>query len=677
MTPKASKKNTRFLAPRSSIGMRLTLSIGFIITLTSLFLFFGIYRREEEQRIQQINTQAQALITEMIVAREWVSSYNGIWTTSPGDYYLNEENGYYQKSPAMVTKELSNLSDDKGYYRFHITSLILMNPENAPDNFEHHALMQFDEVPEPITAIDRSGDEPVYRLMIPLKVEESCLECHYDQGYQIGDIRGGLSVLVPISQMDASLAKTRRILIFSALSIVGLVMIALYILVRRMVISPVGELKKIALAVSEGDYDARCQLNTGDELEVFGQTLNQMVSNLKISQDSLNQRIIQRTQELDTISEVALIISRAGALEDVLKEALEKVIHTAEASGGMIQLFEKDSTRIASHQGLSPSIIHCFNHARQKRNIPHEILPAQEHIFVREITPGTCKKLFADLQCPEGEKGCRAISDNYARLASVLLKSRSRSLGAIILFSEKEDSFSPEIMQLLECIGNQLGVAIENANFHQSSEKIAVLEERTRISRELHDSLAQTLGWLSIKTELLEDDLNLGKIEESKTEMKAIRRVTRDACYDVRESINGLRTRPTGDLSITAATWIAEFRQRSGLITDFHAMDEKVPLSPIVETELLRILQEALTNIRKHANAERVRIDLQIKGDFAELIIEDDGSGFEYHAEQEGNHFGLRIMRERAERLAGTFKIKSKVGEGTQIRVTLPLYPSK
>ena len=97
----------------------------------------------------------------MLVAREWVSSYNGVWTTDPGDYYLKEENGYFQKSPAMVTKELSNLSDDKGYYRFHITSLILTNPENTPDNFEHSALLQFEKQPEPITSIDRTEEESV------------------------------------------------------------------------------------------------------------------------------------------------------------------------------------------------------------------------------------------------------------------------------------------------------------------------------------------------------------------------------------------------------------------------------------------------------------------------------------------------------------------------------------
>lgn len=93
--------------------------------------------------------------------------------------------------------------------------------ENAPDDFEHDSLLQFEKNPVPITSFDYTGDEPIYRLMIPLIAEESCLKCHLDQGYQIGDIRGGLSVLIPVSEMVSSLANSRRALILSALSIVS------------------------------------------------------------------------------------------------------------------------------------------------------------------------------------------------------------------------------------------------------------------------------------------------------------------------------------------------------------------------------------------------------------------------------------------------------------------------
>ncbi len=657
--------------PRSSIGMRLTLSIGLIITLTIILLFISIYQNEKEQHLKQIHTQAEALLSEMAVAREWVSSYNGVWTKTPGDFYLRSENGYYQKSPAMVTKELSSLSNQRDDYHFHITSLILTNPENTPDNFEHDALIQFEEEAVPIAAVDRTGSEPVYRLMIPLKVQESCLECHDTEGYQTGDIRGGLSVLIPINEMDASLASSRRILSLSAISLVSLVMIALYIMVRKMIISPVGQLKNVAIAVGDGNYDVKCNLNTGDELEVFGQTLNQMVENLKASQDTLKKRVVQRSEELNTISEIALIISRAGALESVLTEALTKVLHVSGTSGGFVQVFNEDNTRIAAHVGLPESVLKCFRYAQDQ--LPPSLL--ENPIQVYEVPPQICKTLYPEHICL-AEGGCHATTEGYIRASSILLKSRSRSVGKMVLFSKKETSFSRERMQLLESIGNQLGVAIENESYHQRIEQIAVLEERTRISRELHDSIAQTLGWLSLKTEMLEEDLALGAVEKSSEEIKTIRNVVRDACYDVRESIDGLRTHPSGNLTVTVAAWVAEFRQRSGLETSFHARNAEVRLSPIVENELFRILQEALTNIRKHAKAKEVQVDLHVEENFAELVIEDDGCGFKYDPSQADRHFGLRIMRERAERLGGSFKVMSSPDLGTIISAKLPLYPT-
>ncbi len=670
-----SPKRLRLSLLRSSLGTRLTFNIGLVVTITSLALFIGIYRLEEKQAIQQVHTEAQALLSEMIVVREWVSQYGGVWTRNSGDYYLDTEKGFFLKSPAMVTKELSNLSNARGDYRFHITSLILTNPENVPDDFEHNALVQFEESPTPITSIERSGDGTVYRLMFPLMVEESCLACHEEQGYQSGDVRGGLSVLVPMSGTELALANSRQALTLAAISIISLVMIALYIMIRQMVIAPVGQLKTLAAAVSAGNFEARCTIQTGDELEILGQTFNQMIANLKVSQDSLNNRIAQRTQELNVISDVALIISRAGALEDILAEALGKVIAVAGAAGGIIQLVEDENTWLTVHTGLSPGLVNCFEQPRQKNVSQCKIQQASKGTVAGSAGEYVRHKV-TDAGLSQIREDCPAIANGYSQAVSVPLDSRSRSLGVITLFSVDSSSFSPEIMQLLECISRQLGVAVENARFHQRAEQMAILEERTRISRELHDSLAQTLGWLRIKTEMLADDLQLGEMERAQTDLASIQRVVRDASYDVRESIDGLRTQPQGSLTATAAAWIAEFRQRSGLCTDFRAQDSDVRIFPVVEVELLRIMQEALTNVRKHAQAQCVQVALRVKGNFAELIIEDDGRGFAYSTNPGNDHFGLRIMRERTERLGGAFRVASASGQGTKITALLPLFPS-
>ena len=653
----------------SSIGMRLTLGIGAVVTLTIVLLFIAIYQNEKEQHLNQIHAQADALLSEMILTRNWVASYNGIWTKTPGSYYLEAEDGYYQKSPAMVTKELSLLSNETDDYRFHITSMMLTNPENAPDNFEQEALVHFEEDFTPVASFDSLDGEPFYRLMIPLEVKESCLECHANQGYQVGDVRGGLSVMVSTKEMDTALEESRRFLTLSTVGIVGLVMVTLYLMVRQMVILPVGKLKAVTTAIGEGDYEARCELQTNDELQIFGQTLNQMVGNLQASQNSLKKRISQRTHELDTISEVALILSRAGDLETVLREALTKILDIASADGGFVQIHEhKGKIRMVSQRGLDAAVVNCFQSVEQE----YTPAPVQSPVDVRDVQVELCRTLYPDHQCLAPE-GCQANKAGYQRAASIVLRSRNRAVGKLALFSKAPESFAPELMQLLESIGNQLGTAIENAMYHQQIEQIAMLEERTRISRELHDSLAQTLGWLSIKTEMLEEDLQDGQIERANTEIKEIRNVVRDASYDVRESIDGLRTHPAGNFTVSATAWIAEFRQRSGLETTFHARDIERQLPPLVESELLRILQEALTNVRKHAKAQQVQVDLDVKNNFVTLRIEDDGAGFVYDPALRSQHFGLSIMRERAERLGGSFDVQSVPGKGTAILAQLPI----
>ena len=653
----------------NSIGVRLTLGIGAVVTLTIVLLFIAIYQNEKEQHLNQIHAQADALLSEMALVRNWVASYEGVWTNTPGSFYLETEDGYYQKSPAMVTKELSLLSNESGDYRFHITSLMLTNPDNAPDSFEHDALVHFEEEFEPVASFDRTGDQPFYRLMIPLEVKESCLECHAAQGYQVGDVRGGLSVMVSTKEMDTALQRSRRMLTFSAIGIVSLVMITLYLMVRKMVILPVGELKAVTVAIGDGDYAVRSDMQTGDELQIFGQTLNQMVSNLQVSQNSLEKRISQRSHELDTISEIALILSRAGDLDTVLKEALVKIVNIANADGGFVQIYEDEhKARMISHFGLPDMVVNCF----QQIESEYAPAPIQASVEVQDVHVEMCRTLYPSHQCLAPE-GCQANQAGYQRAASIVLRSRNRAVGKLVLFSKDAASFAPELMQLLESIGNQLGIAIENAIYHQQIEQIAMLEERTRISRELHDSLAQTLGWLSIKTELLEEDLQQGETERATAEIKEIRNVVRDASYDVRESIDGLRTHPTGNLALTAAAWIAEFRQRSGLETTFHARDVEGQLPPLVESELLRILQEALTNVRKHANAQHIQIDLDIQNNFAILRIEDNGAGFVYNPDLRSQHFGLSIMRERAERLGGAFDVQSEPGKGTVILAKLPI----
>ena len=127
---------------RFNLGARLTLSIGASIILVSVALFVWLYQLQEKQAMEQVEVQASALLTEMMIVRDWVAEYGDVWTTQPGELYVEGRDGFYRKSPGMVTKEISLLTNSRENFQFHITSLDLKNPENAPDSFELHALME-------------------------------------------------------------------------------------------------------------------------------------------------------------------------------------------------------------------------------------------------------------------------------------------------------------------------------------------------------------------------------------------------------------------------------------------------------------------------------------------------------------------------------------------------------
>ena len=634
---------------RLSLGARFTLSIGIVILTASVLIFAMIYRVQEEQAMAQLDAQAKALLSQMVMTRQWVADYGGIWTTAPGEYWWSEQNGLYQKTPAMVTKELSKRAEASSYYRFHITSLKLKNPENAPSEAEREALHGFEINPLPVTGIESINSERVYRYMIPLQTTEACLQCHSDQGYRAGDIRGGLSVTVPVTATEATLSQNRQALIVATIILVITVMSALYVLITRLIVRPIHQLRAVTSAVGQGDYDVASKVNTGDELETLSDAINSMVRGLKHSRDALLQKIERRNREVATLSNIALILSGASNLDDALRDVLAEAVSASGSDGGVIYLWDVNQKKgtLAAVVGLPATVV---EHLERYPAAVADSAPA-----VVTLSPDSLLR-----------------QSGYHSLVIAPLRSKNHLRGALQLFTRARRDFNADDLSLLSCIGNQIGVAVENAYNAQRVEQMAILEERHRLAREIHDSLAQTLGYLNLKTELLESSVQHAELDRAREEIVDVRRAVREACYDVRESIDGLRATDEGGLIQMATDYLREFSQRAALATECTVSHTDRILSPVAETEVLRIIQEALTNVRKHAQAKRVRLKIGSEGDALQVEVADDGKGFNLAALTPANHFGVRIMRERAERLGGQFEIESEPGSGTRVRVCVP-----
>ncbi len=215
-----------------------------------------------------------------------------------------------------------------------------------------------------------------------------------------------------------------------------------------------------------------------------------------------------------------------------------------------------------------------------------------------------------------------------------------------------------------------------NLNIRRRIEREAILEERRRIAREIHDGVAQSLSYLNLKTKSVSDLLTSKDTVQALTELNEIREVVQDTYEDIRESIDQLSTE-IKSVSILAAmsNYIREFSSNNGIPVNLEVSKPFARLSPVAELQLLRIAQEALTNVRRHAMASGVEVTLRNTADSVEMIVRDNGKGFNLEEldEYAPGYHGLTIIKERAEGLGGNVLITTAPGQGTEVKVHLPV----
>lgn len=236
--------------------------------------------------------------------------------------------------------------------------------------------------------------------------------------------------------------------------------------------------------------------------------------------------------------------------------------------------------------------------------------------------------------------------------------------------------FSREDEDSLERFAAAAGVAIDNIYLHQKTQALAVSEERLRIAREMHDGMAQVVAYVNTKAQAVEAFLGKGRYDEASKQLDELARASRDVYSEIREGILALRTGVGAEEPLAQALqgFVARWREQSGVVAKLEIQGNP-SLAPLAELQLLRILQEALSNVRKHARAQNARIRLAQMNGRVTAAVEDDGAGFDEEAiHREGfPRFGLAIMRERAQSIGGTLSIDSAPGSGTRVSVEVPV----
>ena len=241
--------------------------------------------------------------------------------------------------------------------------------------------------------------------------------------------------------------------------------------------------------------------------------------------------------------------------------------------------------------------------------------------------------------------------------------------------------FDVSEVETLSALATQVGLALEAARLQGELQVLAIQNERERIAREMHDGLAQVLAYVNTKSQGIEELLVDGRVAEARRQLAELAAAARSVYVDVREAILSLSTPVPPDRGVAAALeeYAALFAESSKLAVPFNASRDAAtaPLSAAAQAEVFSIAREALTNVRKHARANRVSLNLALEGGEFVLRIEDDGVGFEAELLAVGPerwpHFGLAGMRERAESVGGSIVWRSQPGRGAQVELHVPV----
>ena len=202
--------------------------------------------------------------------------------------------------------------------------------------------------------------------------------------------------------------------------------------------------------------------------------------------------------------------------------------------------------------------------------------------------------------------------------------------------------------------------------------EMAVSEERNLLAQELHDSIAQSLAFLNLQAQMLDDSLNSSDLAEAREDLSRMRDGIQESYDDVRELLVHFRTKfGESDVGTAVRSLLDRFEADTGIASEMKLTGNGVPLSPETQIQALHIVQECLSNARKHSGASQVIVELE-RGPVYRIGVSDDGCGFESGTHKEG-HVGLAIMRERAQRIGGNIVVNSRPGAGTRVTLTLPI----
>lgn len=455
--------------------------------------------------------------------------------------------------------------------------------------------------------------------------------------------------------MQPSLPYRRLLLVLLALGVAAPALVTAYGV--RHITEPVQKLITASEQVTEGQFKQQIEVKTGDEIETLAGQFNRMSAQLDESYASLEKKVADRTRELAILNSIISVANQSLDIQEILEVALDKTVEQTAFDAGAAYKFEAGpaSTLLTAQRGLDPAAAGDF--------VKRYALDRQgEAVFPKEVS-ALGSEDFQDEQLKDAMTRL-----GFQALAYVPLSTKGRELGFFLLGKHAPGKPSPEELVLLGSIGKQVGVAMENARLYAQAEQAATAAERSRLARELHDAVTQTLFSASLIADVLPRIWERSQ-EKGMHSLEELRQLTRGALAEMRTLL--LEMRPESleraELKPLLAQLADAFIGRVRVPVDLQIQGE-CALTHEVKIVFYRIAQETLNNIAKHAGARQVELRLECQPGQMSLFIRDDGLGFDADSIPPG-HLGIAIMQERASSIGAHLLLDSLPGRGTTVEL--------
>lgn len=438
------------------------------------------------------------------------------------------------------------------------------------------------------------------------------------------------------------------------------------------VISPLDKLREGLRRLEAGQFATRIDVASTDE---FGQvaagfnrmaaTLQSLYGSLEAKVEEKTRRLAQKKEKLQALYEVSAFLARESDLASMATGFSERVRKLMQADAVALRWSGDDESRyliLASDQFpqqmqeeercLRAGVCACGNPTPDART---RVIP----IVSSAIAP---------LQ------HCSRVG--FENLISVPIRLHNKMLGEIDLFYKRDVTLTVDEQDLVDTLATHLATAIEGLRAVALEREAAVSGERAFLARELHDSIAQALSFLKIQVQLLRTAVRKNDTQKAERALDELDDGLKESIADVRELLVHFRTRAKGDEIETAIQeTLQKFQHQTGLKISSKVTGDGMPLPPDVQVQVLHIVQEALSNVRKHAGATGVQVHVD-KGPAWRISVHDDGRGFDTEAQLTELNVGMKIMRERAGQIGANVDIRSAPGEGTILSLKLPPNPA-